>query len=370
MAAIYILHTGGTIGCTGTPLAPMPGPAFAELVGSMPGLGGGRVAGYPDLTWTIDWFDQPLDSSAMTPTDWIRIARKLVSVYADHDGFVVLHGTDTMAFSASALSFLMPGLTKPVVFTGSQVPLAMTLSDALPNLVGSIVLAGLGGIAESMVYFDALLLRGNRAVKVNANRFAAFASPNFPPLATVGTEITVNRALLLPVPDASVSLDVPANRAAVAARLATQAAAVEQVAVAVMTLYPGITASVAEVLLNAATPPVRGVVIEAFGEGNGPSGADFLAVLAAAHAAGVVLMDNTQVLAGSVDNGAYATGSGLAAAGAIGAHDMTSAASLTKLVHLLGLGMAPDAVRAAMQVSLAGELTPPSTAAQTSIAIA
>jgi L-asparaginase len=370
VAGVYILYTGGTIGCVGTPLAPMSGPDFQSLVESMPGLGGNAVAGYPGLTYAIDWFDQPLDSSNMTPSDWITIAQRLVSVYSQFDGFVVLHGTDTMAFSASALSFFLPGLSKPIIFTGSQVPLAMTLNDALPNLVGAIVLAGTTAIPESLLYFDSLLLRGNRSAKVNANQFTAFASPNFPPLATVGTEITINSGLVLPPPDPSVSLSNPANLSALAAQLNTQTGSVTQFAVTVMTLYPGIGGSVANAVLNETSPPVRGVVIEAFGEGNGPSSSDFLAVLSDANAAGVVLMDNTQVLAGSVNIDAYATGSGLSQAGAVSAYDMTPEASLTKLVYLISLGTAPVTIRTMMQTSLAGEITTPETANLKSLPVA
>ncbi|MGU7774406.1 asparaginase domain-containing protein [Burkholderia sp. MR1-5-21] len=363
MSNVYVLYTGGTIGCDGSPLAPMPGPKFRALIESMPGLEGGQVAGYPGLAYTVAWFDTPLDSSNMTPSDWIAIAQSLAAVYGDYDGFVVLHGTDTMAFSAAAMSFLLPGLAKPVVFTGSQVPLAMTLNDALTNLVGAIVLAGTTRIPESLLYFDSLLLRGNRSVKVNANQFAAFSSPNFPPLATVAAQISIDTALLLPPPDWSTSLDNPANLAAARDRLTRQAQAVRNFAAIVMTLYPGIGASVANAMINRSEPAVRGVVIEAFGEGNGPSAAAFLQVLSAANEAGVVLMDNTQVLAGSVNIDAYETGSGLAQAGAISAYDMVPEASLAKLVALISVGMAPADIRKKMQQSLAGEITPPETAA-------
>jgi L-asparaginase len=360
MSSVYVLYTGGTIGCTGSPLAPMPGPQFEALVQSMPGLANGAVAGYPGLQYTVAWFEQPLDSSNMTPSDWITIAKALVAVYADYDGFVVLHGTDTMAYSAAAMSFLLPGLSKPVVFSGSQIPLEATLNDALPNLTGAIVLAGTTSIPESLLYFDSLLLRGNRSVKVNANQFAAFASPNFPPLATVGTETTIQSELLLPAPAWSVSLSNPVNLSAIGAQLARQTQAVLNFAIVVMTLYPGINASLANAMLNASSPAPKGVVIEAFGEGNGPSNPAFLQVLSKANAAGVVLMANTQVLAGSVNIGAYATG--LAGVGAISAYDMVPSASLAKLVYLTSLGMAPASIKIAMQTSIAGEITPPATA--------
>jgi len=358
MARVYVLYTGGTIGCVGTPLAPMAGPDFLALMQSMPGLAGGKVAGYP-VDYEMGWFERSLDSSNMTPADWIRIAQALVAVYDEYDGFVVLHGTDTMAFTASALSFLLPGLSKPVVLTGAQVPLAMTLTDALTNLIGALVVAGTARIPECLICFGSLVLRGNRAAKINANQFAAFASPNLAPLGTIGGEIAIDAASLLPPPDAAVSLADPRNLTALAGQLERQAARVADFSVIAMTLYPGIGASTAEAMIGATVPPVRGVVIEAFGAGNAPSTPDFLAALAAANAAGVVLVDNSQVLSGSVMLGAYATGSGLAGAGVISAHDMTPEASLAKLVVLISAGHPPARVKALMQSALAGEITLP-----------
>jgi len=340
----------------------MSGPDFAKLVASMPGLVNGQVAGYGGLTYTVAWTPQPLDSSNMSPSDWIAIAQQLAASYAKFDGFVVLHGTDTMSFTASALSFLFAGLSKPIVLTGSQLPLANTLNDALPHLVGAIVLAGTIQVPEVCLYFDSLLLRGNRPVKVNANQFAGFNSPNFPPLATVGTEITVNSTLLLPPPDWGSSLSNPANLGALQQQLAQLATAVTGFSVVALILYPGIQSSTVEAMFQGTTPPVWGVVLEAFGEGNGPSSPDFLQVLTNANAAGVVLMDNTQVLTGSVNISAYATGSGLAAAGALSAYDMTPEASLTKLVWLFATGTDASAVKQAMQADLRGEITPPSPA--------
>ncbi len=368
MASVYVLYTGGTIGSVGNPLAPMSGPAFRELMAAMPGLHGGRVANYPDLTYAVDWFDAALDSSNMTPADWVTIAARLVRNYDRHDGFVVLHGTDTMAFTAAALSFLLPGLSKPVILTGSQLPLAYTLTDALTNLVGAIVLAGTSQIPESCLYFGSLLLRGNRAVKVNATQFAGFASPNYPVLATVGSEITIGAGQLLPQPPASSSLANPVNLRAVEDQLAAIAAALGEFSVVAMILYPGIGASFAQAIVGGTHPPVRGVVIESFGEGNGPSNPAFLAVLAQADANGVVLMDNTQVLGGAVNIGAYATGSGLARAGALSAYDMTPEASLAKLVYLFGSGLSSAAVKQQMQQSFAGEISLPTASGATSLA--
>jgi L-asparaginase len=372
MSSVYVLYTGGTIGSFGDPLGPMTGPQFTALVESMPGLGGGQVAGSsPLVTYTIDWLDPTLDSSNMTPSDWVTIAQRLASNYAPYDGFVVLHGTDTMAFTASALSFLLPGLSKPVILTGSQLPLSYTLNDALPNLVGAIVLAGTTQVPESCLYFDSTLLRGNRSVKVDASRFGAFRSPNFPPLGTVGTETTINTALVLPPPPPSTSLSQPANLEALQNQLASIAETITTFSVIALILYPGVWASTVSSMLDGTAPPVSGLVIEAFGEGNGPSnatpsGAALLQVLTNANAAGIVMMDNTQVLAGTVNNEAYATGSGLAQAGALSAYDMTPESSLSKLVYLFACGVPSGQVKTLMQQSLAGEITPPDAAGTTS----
>ncbi|KAA0592275.1 L-asparaginase [Azospirillum lipoferum] len=358
MARVYVLYTGGTIGCVTNPegaLAPVPGAEFERLALSVPGLSGHGVQGYDGLNWTMGWFDRTLDSSNMKPADWVAIARRLLSVYDEYDGFVVLHGTDSMAYSASALSFLLPGLSKPVVFSGSQVPLSFTLSDAPANLVGAIVVAGTLPVPEVCVYFDTKLLRGNRSSKVDANRFAGFDSPNFPPLATVGSVVARNEPYWLPMPDKGVSLAEPDNRSRRLAVLDAQVAALEAFSVVMLWLYPGIRASTVSAMLTGTSPAVKGAVLLAFGEGNGPTDPDFLDALSAAVKAGVVLMDNTQVQRGAVLPGAYATG--LGAVGAVGAYDMTPEASYAKLVCLLAGGLDAAAVKAAMPVPQAGELT-------------
>lgn len=368
MASVYVLYTGGTIGSCGDPLAPMSIADFTALVAQMPGLANGQVAGY-DIEYTISGTAQPLDSSNMTPSDWVMIASMLAAVYSDYDGFVILHGTDTMSFTSSALSFLFTGLTKPIVVTGSQLPLSYTLNDAFANLTGAMILASTTSIPEVTLYFDFQLFRGNRAVKVNANQVSAFASPNFPVLATVGTEVTVQTALILPEPPQSISLDVPANLAALVVQLGILAESVTRFSVISLILYPGISGSTVLGMLDGTSPRVSGVVLEAFGEGNGPSNPEFLAVLSNANRAGVVLMDNTQVLMGTVNIDAYATGSGLAKAGVISAFDMNPEASLTKLIYLFASGFSPSDVKTAMQQNLRGELTPPAQAPTRSLAI-
>lgn len=358
MARVYVLYTGGTIGCVTNDrgvLSPVAGPEFEQRVMSMPGLSGHGVAGYPQLGWTMGWFDRTLDSSNMTPADWIAIARRLLEVYDQYDGFVVLHGTDSMAYSASALSFLLPGLSKPVVFSGSQIPLSFTLSDAPANLIGAIVVAGTLPVPEACVYFDTKLLRGNRASKVDANRYAGFDSPNLPPLATIGSVVARNEALWLPMPGADTSLTEPGNRARRLAALEAAAAAVADLSVVMLWLYPGIRGSTVSAMLTGTSPAPRGVVLLAFGEGNGPTDREFLDALSAAVKAGMVVMDNTQVQRGAVLPGAYATG--LGAIGAVGAYDMTPEASYAKLVCLLAGGLDTEAVKAEMPRPLAGELT-------------
>ncbi|BAI73231.1 L-asparaginase [Azospirillum sp. B510] len=358
MARVYVLYTGGTIGCVANAegaLAPVPGAEFERLVLAMPGLSDHGVRGYDGLGWTMGWFDRTLDSSNMTPADWVAIAERLLSIYDQYDGFVVLHGTDSMAYSASALSFLLPGLSKPVVFSGSQVPLSFTLSDAPANLVGAIVAAGTLPVPEVSVYFNTRLLRGNRSSKIDANRFAGFDSPNFPPLATIGSVVARNEPYWLPMPGADVSLAEAENRAKRLAALALLPAALAEFSVVMLWLHPGIRASTVSAMLTGTSPAAKGAVLLAFGEGNGPTDPDFLGALSAGVAAGVVLMDNTQVRRGAVLPGAYATG--LGAIGAIGAYDMTPEASYAKLVCLFADGLDATAVKAAMLVPRAGELT-------------
>lgn len=358
MAKVYVLYTGGTIGCVANQsgaLAPVPGPQFKALVESVRGLSGGSVAGYDGLSWEMGWFDRTLDSAAMTPADWFAIAARILDVYDRYDGFVVLHGTDTMGYSASALSFLLPGLSKPVVLSGSQMPLSVTYSDAPANLVGALVCAGTLVVPEVCVFFDTLLLRGNRTRKVDANQFAGFGSPNCPPLARLGCVTERNTALWLPPPAADASLDDAAVRARLTAALAEQAAAVDGFSVLVQWIYPGIRASALTAALAGVRPAVKGMVLLAFGEGNGPTDPEFLAALEQADQSGVVVMDNTQAQRGAVLPGAYATG--LGAVGAVGGYDLTPEASYAKLVCLFARGLDAAAVKAAMPVPLAGELT-------------
>jgi L-asparaginase len=331
--SVFVLHTGGTIGMVPTaaghaPVANALGPYLDWIVANS----GGELAPISFLE-----LDPPIDSANATPEDWCTIARILYERRADHSGFVVLHGTDTMAYTSSALSFLLPGFGKPVVVTGSQIPITRIRSDGRQNFIGALQVATRSELHEVTLLFGEVLLRGNRATKMDASGLDAFDSPRFPPLAEIGIDIVVHRELLRP-PDNSSRLT--------AGRLGH---------VAAMRLFPGFSASI---LANLCQPPLQGLVIEAYGAGNGPSeDRDFLAAIETATSQGIVVVVVTQCVRGSVQPGAYATGSALINAGAVPGYDMTPEAALTKLAVLLGQDFSRATVERLMQQDIAGELS-------------
>lgn len=284
-------------------------------------------------------FNPLLDSSDMAPSDWLRVARAIEERYDDFAGFVVLHGTDTLAYTASALSFLLEGLGKPVIVTGSQVPLERLRSDARENLLASALLAVSPELHEVCVFFGGTLFRGNRVTKVSASGFDAFESPNEAALAVAGVDVVMGPA---------------APRHPQAGRLRVHQLA--DVSVAAVRLFPGIRP---ELLANLLRDPVRGVVLETYGAGNAPTrDGSLVAVIADATARGVVVVNCTQCLRGTVDMSGYATGAALAAAGVVSGADMTPEAALTKLIWLLGRGLEPTEVKRLVGLDLRGELTP------------
>jgi L-asparaginase len=358
MTQVYVLYTGGTIGSSGSPLAPMSGPDFTKLVHSMPGLTDSQVTGYDDLFYTIDYLDTPLDSSNMTPPDWIVIAQRILSNYISYDGFVILHGTDTMSWTAAALSFFLEGLTKPVILTGSQLPLAYAINDALLNLTSSIVLAGTTGIPEVCLFCNSELLRGNRTIKADTSALSAFVSPNFPPLAMIGHYPRVNTSLILPPPPLSTSLSNPNHVIRLQNDLHAMATAIHNFSVVSVTLFPGIqSTTMLEAVLRETQPPIRGIVLGTFGAGNAPLSPAFLDILSAANERGITIVDSTQVLKGTVNITAYQTGSALLQAGAISGHDLTPEAVFTKLLYLIASDLDQKEVKAQMQINLRGEMT-------------
>lgn len=360
---VYMLYTGGTIGMAGSPLKPLPPAAFAKLVASQPGFTESTltVQLHDDepsvIDYTLKSFEDPLDSSSMTPEDWIIIAKDLLKNYNGYDGLVVLHGTDTLAFTASALSFLMNGLDKPIVVTGSQIPLQQTRNDALRNMISAIVVAATTKVPESTLLFDSKLMRGNRSAKVNASFFSAFDSPNFESLGKLGIDININNSLVLSPPPITDSLSVENNRKVLSKALTRWNVAYSDFSVISLILFPGIQASMVKAMLEDTSPQVKGIVIMAFGAGNAPANKDLLAYLKVAHKMGLVLVDITQVLMGSVDLDAYQSASGLKEAGAVSGYDMTPEAALTKLIWLIGRGLSQKEIENELTVDLHGEVS-------------
>jgi L-asparaginase len=332
---VFIAYTGGTIGMQRTKGGYKPAPgSLQRQMADMPEL---RHPSMP--TYTIHEYDPLLDSSNMTPREWMNIARDIAEHYDQYDGFVVLHGTDTMAYTASALPFMLSGLRKPVILTGSQIPLCEIRNDARENVITSLMLAANYAIPEVCLYFGGKLLRGCRATKVSADGFAAFASPNFAPLGEVGIAIDVNWDLV--------------RKPRGTAKLSVQQLA--RPVVSAMRLFPGITP---ELVRNVLRPPLQGLVLEAYGVGNGPDqDRDFLDALTEATDRGVVIVDCTQCLEGTVHLGEYAAGAALARAGVISGFDMTAEAALAKLYYLFSRGFRPARVKKEMQRDLRGEIT-------------
>jgi len=359
---IAVLYTGGTIGCEGSPLAPVSGELFRKRVYALPCFRNGSIrCSEGDIAFSIEWTANPVDSSDLMPLDWVAIASWVLERYTCYDGFVILHGTDTMSWSASALSFLLQGLSKPVVFTGSQLPLASGRTDAVQNLLTAIMFAANFRIPEVTLFFDHLLLRGNRSVKVDSRSFNAFLSPNYPVLGSAGTDMTVNPRVLLDPPGGSVSLDEQRNHALRSREITELSRVLPEYSVIALTLFPGIQAGMVDALLTL-SPSLKGIVLKSFGSGNAPASSGFIDALARAADKGVVIVDATQVLSGRVQMKRYETGYQLQRkVHAVCGHDLTAEATLAKLICLTGRAMIDghgrESVEQGIETVLCGEMT-------------
>lgn len=336
---ILMIYTGGTIGMIENPQTGALEPFdFDHLLDNVPKI--------KMLDYEIDnfQFEVPIDSSAMNPSHWAEIASVIEKNYDNYDGFVVLHGTDTMAYTASALSYMLENLRKPVIITGSQLPIGEVRTDGEENLITALQVAAAKDlddgpmVREVAILFEDYLWRGNRSTKHSSDNFNAFKSNNYPRLAKIGLGISYNKDVMWRCTSQE-PLRVHYN-------LDTN--------VLYMDLFPGINESTLRHMLN--TPGLKGVVMKTFGAGNGPTSESFLETIKEAVNRGIVIVNVSQCDNGMVNPMLYEAGCGLNQAGVISGHDLTSEAAITKLMFLFGLGLTPELVKIEMERSIAGEM--------------
>lgn len=332
---IYIAYTGGTIG-----MQKSHDHGYVPVAGFMDK----QLAGMPEFhrpempEYTIHEYSPLMDSSDMTPLDWQTIADDIRANYDKYDGFVILHGTDTMAYTASALSFMLENLGKPVIVTGSQIPLAELRSDGQANLLNALHIAANYPINEVTLFFNNKLMRGNRSTKSHADGFNAFTSPNLNPLLEAGINIQLsNNVVVNEQPEGEFKVH----------NITPQP-------IGVITMYPGISH---EVIRNTLLQPVNAMILLTFGVGNAPQNPELLQHLKDASERGVIVVNLTQCLAGKVNMGGYATGCALAEAGVVSGFDMTPEAALAKLHYLLSQNLSYEEVKTQMQEVLRGEMS-------------
>lgn len=337
MTKILIIYTGGTIGMVNNPLTGALIPFdFAQIQQNVPELA--RL----NYQIGVHSFDPIMDSSNMDPSVWAEIARIIKSEYDSYDGFVVLHGSDTMAFTASALSFMLENLDKPVVLTGSQLPIGEIRTDAKENLITALEIVatkddGVAMVPEVCIYFDYQLFRGNRSIKYNSEKFEAFQSPNYHILAEAGVNLSFYTNYILPHPKGK--LEVQSNFNA---------------NIGVLKMYPGITAQAVQAVTRSG---VDAIVMETFGSGNTTTASWFIESLQEALDQGKLIIDISQCQGGSVELGKYETSKKLQQMGIVSGYDMTFEATVTKLMYLMGKGLTTIEIAGLMEQNLRGELT-------------
>lgn len=336
---ILLIYTGGTIGMikdyTSNALKAFN---FSQILENIPELN------QLDCNIASVSFENAIDSSNMNTEYYTQIAELIEENYTNYDGFVVLTGSDTMAYTSSAISFMLEHLSKPVIFTGSQLPIGYLRTDAKENLITSIEIASAYEndepiVSEVCLYFEYKLYRANRTTKLSAEQFEAFASMNYPPLAESGVHLQFNKNLLL---HSSEKTDLIVRK-----NLVTD--------IAILKLFPGISASVVNSILN--TPSLKGVVLETYGAGNAPTDGWFVDSLSDAIDRGIYIVNVTQCVGGSVMMGHYETSSQLKQIGVIDAKDMTTESAIAKLMYLLGIGLEKNEFASYYQQSLRGEIT-------------
>lgn len=338
-AKILLIYTGGTIGMmkdfeTGA----LKAFNFSKLLQRIPEL--------RQLDCEIETvsFEHPIDSSNINPQLWDKMATIIEENYADYDGFVVLHGSDTMSYSASALSFMLENLTKPVIFTGSQLPIGDLRTDAKENLITAIQIASLQAankpvIQEVCLYFEYKLYRGNRTTKINAEHFNAFTSPNFPALAESGVHLKVEQNLFFQKKSKK--------------KLVVHKALDNHVFV--LKLFPGINEAAMQSIIQ--IPNLKGIVLETYGAGNAPTDSWFIEALQTAVANGLQIVNVTQCSGGSVNMGQYETSTALKQLGIISGKDITTEAAITKLMYMLSQNVAASSFKTIFETSIRGELS-------------